>query len=603
MQPLGRVITFYSYKGGTGRSMALANVAWILASAGRRVLVIDWDLEAPGLHRYFRPFLIDAELNATDGLMDLVDRYANEAIRPVEARETPDKDWYVQYADFSDHIVSINFPGFPTGGKIDLLPAGRQCDQYALVVSSFNWQNFYERLGGGGFFEAFKQQARAQYDYVLIDSRTGVSDTAGICSVQMPDTLVVCFTYNNQSIKGASAVARSATARHEKLVNERLALQRASKAPELRSVADQAESRYRIFPIPMRVDDGESERLAVRQAFARDAFADTVGHLPVASIGEYWKAVEVPYRVFYAYEEVLASFKDDPDDPKSVLGAMLRITRHVTDSDVIDYRLAMAPEQKLNYLEAFAETTVTASTKKMLTESQRETAEQELARRAEEAVAGLPEEAREIARRILGRLVRIGGSEEGGRLSPISPALSDFNDAQQKVISVLANHRLVIVERESRSSASSQATSGPSIMLADPRLLECWPRLIGWIQQDRDFLLWRQQLRAYYLDWESNGRDRGALLSGRLLSQADLMSARRLNDLTSTEAEYIAISRSGAESIRTATIYEAREGVTEWPSAGVRDEVRSTYSSAAPSAPQRKSMWWPLAKGWPVRRA
>ena len=49
--PLGRIITFYSYKGGTGRSMALANIAWLMASAGRQVLVIDWDLEAPGLHR------------------------------------------------------------------------------------------------------------------------------------------------------------------------------------------------------------------------------------------------------------------------------------------------------------------------------------------------------------------------------------------------------------------------------------------------------------------------------------------------------------------------------------------------------------------------
>ena len=47
----GRVLTFYSYKGGTGRSMALANVGWILASAGKRVLLIDWDFEAPGLHR------------------------------------------------------------------------------------------------------------------------------------------------------------------------------------------------------------------------------------------------------------------------------------------------------------------------------------------------------------------------------------------------------------------------------------------------------------------------------------------------------------------------------------------------------------------------
>lgn len=51
----GTVVTFYSFKGGTGRTMAMANVAWILATNGKRVLVMDWDLEAPGLHRYFAP--------------------------------------------------------------------------------------------------------------------------------------------------------------------------------------------------------------------------------------------------------------------------------------------------------------------------------------------------------------------------------------------------------------------------------------------------------------------------------------------------------------------------------------------------------------------
>jgi Mrp family chromosome partitioning ATPase len=53
----GRILTFYSYKGGTGRSMSLANIAWILAMNGHRVLMIDWDLEAPGLHRWFGPLL------------------------------------------------------------------------------------------------------------------------------------------------------------------------------------------------------------------------------------------------------------------------------------------------------------------------------------------------------------------------------------------------------------------------------------------------------------------------------------------------------------------------------------------------------------------
>src|SRR5262245_21830082 len=71
-KPLGNIITFYSYKGGSGRSMAVANIAWILASAGNRVLSVDWDLEAPGLHRYFAPFLSDKDLTGSEGLIDLL---------------------------------------------------------------------------------------------------------------------------------------------------------------------------------------------------------------------------------------------------------------------------------------------------------------------------------------------------------------------------------------------------------------------------------------------------------------------------------------------------------------------------------------------------
>ncbi|MGH9336759.1 MAG: AAA family ATPase, partial [Vicinamibacteria bacterium] len=68
----GRIVTFYSYKGGTGRSMAVANVAWILASNGKRVLTIDWDLEAPGLHRYFHPFLEDKDLTSSPGVIEFM---------------------------------------------------------------------------------------------------------------------------------------------------------------------------------------------------------------------------------------------------------------------------------------------------------------------------------------------------------------------------------------------------------------------------------------------------------------------------------------------------------------------------------------------------
>ena len=51
-------ITFYSYKGGVGRSLALANIACLMAEDvehPQRVLVWDFDLEAPGLHKLFPP--------------------------------------------------------------------------------------------------------------------------------------------------------------------------------------------------------------------------------------------------------------------------------------------------------------------------------------------------------------------------------------------------------------------------------------------------------------------------------------------------------------------------------------------------------------------
>ena len=67
---MGSIITFYSFKGGVGRTMALANIAILLAHMGKKVLMIDWDLEAPGLPRYFVDYKI--ENRGEKGLLDLL---------------------------------------------------------------------------------------------------------------------------------------------------------------------------------------------------------------------------------------------------------------------------------------------------------------------------------------------------------------------------------------------------------------------------------------------------------------------------------------------------------------------------------------------------
>lgn len=204
----GRIVTFYSYKGGTGRSMALANFAWILAASGKRVLTIDWDLEAPGLHRYFRPFLIDPDLFETDGLIDTLWTFAAStmtAMPPIPPTTEVASAGDGTTIDAARRRLDWRFP---TQGYIDFVGAGRQGATYSERVNTFDWKRFYE-LGGARLLDEAKQQLRANYDWVLIDSRTGVSDTAGICTMQLPDTVVTCFTINRQSIDGVDAIMRS----------------------------------------------------------------------------------------------------------------------------------------------------------------------------------------------------------------------------------------------------------------------------------------------------------------------------------------------------------------------------------------------------------
>ncbi|WP_150135158.1 FxSxx-COOH system tetratricopeptide repeat protein [Streptomyces hyaluromycini] len=301
----GRIVTFYSYKGGTGRTMALANTAWVLAANGKRVLAVDWDLEAPGLHRFFHPFLDPATAGATTGVIDLLTDYAWAATDDGEQR--PD-DWHREYARIQRHAVSVEWP-FPEPGTLDLVSAGRQNRDYSAIATSFEFDNFYERLGGGLFLDALREDMRRNYDYVLVDSRTGLSDIADICTAHLPDLLVDCFTLSDQSIDGAAAVAR-----------------------DIRDRFDQR--RIRILPVPMRIDEGEKEKADAGRSLARAKFDGFPSGMTEDELASYWGSVEVPYRPYYAYEETLATFGDEAGNPTSLLSAFERLTSVISDQAV-----------------------------------------------------------------------------------------------------------------------------------------------------------------------------------------------------------------------------------------------------------------------------
>ncbi|BBC36696.1 hypothetical protein SGFS_079900 [Streptomyces graminofaciens] len=328
----GRIITFYSYKGGTGRTMALANTAWILAANGKRVLAVDWDLEAPGLHRFFEPFLDLGALAATSGVIDVITEYcwAATSDRP---RSGP---WHRDYAHVEAHAISLDPEpfglSFPEGGSLDFLSAGRQNREYSATVSTFEWDNFYERLGGGLFLDALRDDMKASYDYVLIDSRTGLSDNADICTLHLPDLLVACFTLSGQALDGAAAVAHQ--------------------------VGDGYRRRQiRVLPVPMRIDEGEKEKADAGRALARlkfDGLPKGPGgeELSPEELARYWGAVEIPYKPYYAYEETLATVGDQSGNANTLLSAFERLTARLSDGEVT--QLPPVPEPvRLRCLEAF----------------------------------------------------------------------------------------------------------------------------------------------------------------------------------------------------------------------------------------------------------
>jgi tetratricopeptide (TPR) repeat protein len=319
----GQVVTFFSYKGGTGRTMALANVAWILASQGKRVLVVDWDLDAPGLQRFFHPFLAQELLDGTDGIVDILMDYARAATQ-AQTQDRPE-DWHLPYARVMPHAVSLDW-GFPGEGTLDIIPAGRPGRAYSNALAGFQWDNFYHRLGGGHLLAAMREDMRRSYDFTLIDSRTGLSDIAGICTVRFPDTVVDCFTLSTQSIEGAAAVARS---------------------------IDELQDRdIRILPVPMRVEDGEQSKLENGRALARAQFAGFPRGFTQDAQMRYWGDVEIPYKKYYAYEETLATFGDEPRLANSLLSAYERLTAALTNGEVREFP-SMPEELRQRYAGLF----------------------------------------------------------------------------------------------------------------------------------------------------------------------------------------------------------------------------------------------------------
>ncbi len=202
-----RFVAFYSHKGGVGRSMALCNTAYVLARRGHRVALIDLDLEAPGLHHsdlFVNQFSSDNAVGArSGGLLGLIDRWREWLRMP----DTP-FDWQFNHqmirSEAAFEWIKLKDPKREELGVIDLFPAGRFDSGYRSRLAQLDWSKLYSEHAAGAMFEGLKEALRqAGYDYVLIDSRTGLSDAFYVATLTLADTVVLLTSLNHQNILGS----------------------------------------------------------------------------------------------------------------------------------------------------------------------------------------------------------------------------------------------------------------------------------------------------------------------------------------------------------------------------------------------------------------
>src|SRR5262249_14457000 len=124
------IVAFYSFKGGVGRTTALANVGYLLAQQGFKVFLWDFDLDAPNLHSLMRVMAGGAAGEPQVGFADYLVHW-EESGEEAEALEP----------------YLWSFPVGEQGGRVDFFGAGFNGPEYVTKLARIHWEDFYRRGG------------------------------------------------------------------------------------------------------------------------------------------------------------------------------------------------------------------------------------------------------------------------------------------------------------------------------------------------------------------------------------------------------------------------------------------------------------------------
>lgn len=185
----GKIIAVHSFRGGTGKSNLTSNLALSMARQGKRVAIIDTDLQSPGIHVLF----------------GLEDDFATRTLRERIGRTLNDYLWgrcaLTDAAYDLSHLLSPPNGNTPTGA-LYLIPASAKANDITRILR----EGYHQELLLDGFAEIIRD---LQLDFLLIDTHPGISEET-LHAIAVCNLLVVILRPDYQDYLGTAAIVELA---------------------------------------------------------------------------------------------------------------------------------------------------------------------------------------------------------------------------------------------------------------------------------------------------------------------------------------------------------------------------------------------------------
>jgi cellulose biosynthesis protein BcsQ len=252
------VVAFYGFRGGAGRTTALAHVAALLSGRQLQVVAVDLDLEAPGLHH-----ILDCPEPEDD----------RGGLALLRAASMTDDDQRSEALRLAPHIVKSRVePGAP----IRVLPAGRLSERYLERLEDLGVPLWHVAEGPGPLQMLVSQiREELQPHLILLDCRTGLSGLSAAAVFHVADVVVLFVTLSKQALDGVSIFfkgIRAAKMQRAGLPELLVVPSMVPEGPDGRSRLDdwfvpELEARYAKLvldePVPDDADEAWSDRIPI----------------------------------------------------------------------------------------------------------------------------------------------------------------------------------------------------------------------------------------------------------------------------------------------------------------------------------------------------